>query len=597
MRDWRPRMQTYLVLMNLILLCLLFPLASFVFLHEITTLRDTQLTRTMTQMRQDLERRGVSLSRSMAMNMEQAIVGYDFTFINSMMQRVVSDDREILYCMAMNAEGDVLAHSESDKVGIKAETPLDLQVGRLFQQDFPQSRPAKGVIVAARIVEGQAFSRNQLGTVMEAVVPLYNGERLWAVLRCGFSLSALEAEKTETKKEWAGQRGRVKLFLVTISGGFFFVGVLVAALFTRFFVRSTLTLSDGVRRIAGGNLKLVLVEEAMFCAEFVRLAVAINTMTGQLQRSYQELDDYNRSLEQKVLDRTQELKEAQGELVQKAHEAGMAEMAVGILHNIGNAITPAKVGAGLCLRRLQESPLRNNLSKAMGQVRDLIEAPTRVPETEKRRLLEIIGLLATGIRSEFDGAIREIELIRNKHEHIEGIIGLQMRYARLFGDNEEVDLNEVTLDALKMLGDSLRGRAVRVEEDFAQLPPVKIEKAKLLQVIINLIKNGYEAMDELVSGERCLRIATRAESDDPPRVMLSIKDNGGGIDPAEAEKIFKFGYTTKKTGSGFGLHSCAIYLMANHGSITAHSAGPGQGAEFVVTLPVDDGRTAVETGV
>lgn len=596
LKRWRPGIQVYLVLMNLILLGLLFPVASFVFLYEITSLRDAQLARTMTQMRQDLERRGTTLSQSMALSVEQAIAGYDFSFVNSMMQRVVSNDREILYCLAMNGERQVLSHNELDKVGSKLDYSLDRQVASLFQDDFSPRRPTSGVAVPVRIVEGIFSQGDSLEPVLEVVVPLYNGDRLWAVLRCGLSLAGLKEEMAVAKRDWTEQMGRVKIFLLSMSGGFFVIGVMVAARFTHFFVRSTQTLSAGVRRIAEGELEVALPSGEMFCAEFVHLALAINRMTEQLRASYHQLDNYSRGLEQKVDERTQELRAAQAELVQQAHEAGMAEMAVGILHNIGNAITPAKVGAGLCLRRLQESPLRNNLEKAMLQLRELIENPAAFPEKEKHRLSEIAGLLASSVRLEFDAAIGQLEEIRNKHEHIEGIIGLQMRYARLFGDNEEVVLNQVTEDALKMLGESLRSRGVRVETEFSPLPPVNIEKAKLLQVIINLIKNGYEAMEEVDPEQRWLRITTGMEAGDSPLVLLRIRDHGAGITPGEVEKIFKFGYTTKKSGSGFGLHSCATYLMANHGSITVESEGPGQGCEFVVRLPAVPSRGGEANG-
>lgn len=319
------------------------------------------------------------------------------------------------------------------------------------------------------------------------------------------------------------------------------------------------------------------------------LSNAFNTMTGKLRSSYRQLDEYSKGLEQKVEERTKALKEAQAFLLQQAHEAGMAEMAVGILHNIGNAITPAKIGASLVLKRIEESPMRLHAAEAVRQLESVISESV-ADVRERERLLGILHLLPAGIEDEYRRLAEEVERIRDKQEHIESIINLQMRYARLMGTSTAVDVNLLLEDALRMLDQSLDKRGVQVAKEFAAVPPVHMEETKLLQVFVNLIKNGYQAMDSIPSDQRRLQLSTSVEEGDPGQVVFRIKDAGVGFSSEEETLLFSYGYSTKEKGSGFGLHSCANYLIANGGSITATSQGKGMGAEFVIRLPISEER-------
>jgi signal transduction histidine kinase len=307
-------------------------------------------------------------------------------------------------------------------------------------------------------------------------------------------------------------------------------------------------------------------------------------MTYRLARSLAELNKYSSSLEQLVQTRTRELQETQAELVKQAHEAGMAEMAVGVLHNIGNAITPAKIDSILLKRNLQNSVIVKNIHLVTEETEAALQHPENLTENEKQRLISIIKLLPETISEEYGQATDTLEKICNKHDHIEGIINLQMRYARLIGDREEVDLNTMVDDALEIMFESLVNRNVCIEKYYGEIPLVRIEQTKLIQIIINLLKNAYEALEEKEKDKRKVVITTSFDQNSSS-VLLSIKDNGYGFAPDEKEKMFRFGYTTKTSGSGFGLHSCANFLIANNGTLTADSPGKGKGAEFTIILP------------
>ena len=138
-----------------------------------------------------------------------------------------------------------------------------------------------------------------------------------------------------------------------------------------------------------------------------------------------------------------------------------------------------------------------------------------------------------------------------------------------------------------MLSESIAKRNIQIELHLDDLPPVHLEKAKLIQVIVNIIKNSYEAIDQYPKQEKKIIIKSTLTDQENPAILLTISDNGCGFTSAEHDNLFTFGYSNKKRGTGFGLHSCANYLIANHGSITANSAGPGQGAEFILTIPLN----------
>ncbi len=582
---WRPSITTFFSAMNLALLCLLFPTISIFFFYQISSFRDSQLARTIILMQDNLEHYGVATTRSLTLSAEEAIAGYDYTFLNDLLHTEVTNNPELVYVIVMNGKGMVIAHNQINTIGTVLNDGLSKQAQVILQKDFSSDKALPHRNTIFKTITGTVEDNDQLISVLEVVMPIHSGKDLAGVLRCGLSMKGLEDEIEKTQMEWKHKMSQFKKLFMGITAGFFLIGFMVTSFFTRFFVRSTKTLSNSAYLVAEGDLTHEISRDMMFCREFVSFSEAFNEMTRRLRVSLQELDNYSRSLEHKVEERTRELQEAQTDLLQQAHEAGMAEMAVGVLHNIGNAITPAKVDAALLQRRLRGSVIRTNLPEAAKEIHAALDRPEQLSATEKVRLQTIVKLLPEGIREEYDHAIVELNKICAKHEHIEGIISLQMRYARLLGEDEKINLNLIVKDALTMLADSLTQRTIKLEVKLAEIPLVTIEQAKIIQIVINLIKNGYEAMDDPDLLERRLSVATSFTQGPPAQVALSISDTGIGFDPEENEKLFQFGYTTKTTGSGFGLHSCANFLIAHKGSLTAFSKGKGHGAQFVVRLP------------
>jgi signal transduction histidine kinase len=583
---WQPSILIYLIAMNFVLLCLLFPTMALYFFQQETSFQNTHLERMIVQMRQDLELRSSSLAKHLALSAGQAISGFDFSFLNNMITQVVNEDPEIIYAYIMAPNRKILAHNDSKNIGHTMDDTSSILVSDLEKKIFLAKLTDEVLPTHVRFFETKVQEGEEFINTLEVVTPVYSGASLAGFLRCGYSFKKLDAEVAAVRDEWGQKINNLKISFFSITLFFFLIGVLVSFLFTRTFVHSMNILSKGVKKISRGDLKHRISIDGLSCQEFAHLSDSFNSMTGKLQKSYEQLEQYSRNLELKVEERTRDLKMAQADLLRQAHEAGMAEMAVGILHNIGNAITPAKVSTALLIKRIGESRIRNHLKEMMARLHDFIAAPEDLPQDERERLRQIVAVIPDAVIEEYDHIDSEIKKIRAKHEHIESIIHLQLRYARLSGNIENVNVNKVILDSLEMLADSVTKYSVTVIKDIEpDLPPIRIEQAKLLQVMINLVKNALEAMRDRVKDERTLAVSAHLEKDGE-FISIAIKDSGMGFAPEEKEKLFTYGYTSKREGSGFGLHSCANFLIANKGTIEAKSDGPGTGAEFIVHLPL-----------
>ncbi|MCI5124086.1 MAG: HAMP domain-containing protein [Candidatus Electrothrix sp. AR5] len=581
----RISLRVYLVLMNSVLLGLLFPLLTIIFIEKTTDFRDEHLRENISVMRKGMKNRSAALVRSVGLSVRQAAAGYDFTFLSDLMAEVVENDQEMVYCLVMDQKRQVLAHPDKNKLGTRLDDAMarrnTKELWPFFQKTFPDKSELEVFFLEEKDVLGNI-------SLLEAILPVYNGDRLWGVLRCGYTMHFLNSKIIKEHLRWDQQIYSMKVYFFSIMGVFFSVSVFIAVLFTRPLLRALDVLRRGVHQVREGDLEHEIRKD-LVCNEFADLADSFNSMTISLRNSRKDLAAYNRSLEKKVDERTQELKEAQGIMVQQAREAGMAEMAVGVLHNIGNAITPAKISASTLITRLKKSPLRNNLAQVLFSLREMLEgAQCCVGDDRSKRMQKIIQLIPESIAEEYGQVEYALEQICDKHNHIEDIIRLQRQYARVpMGTQQHLDINRAAQDALNMLQESLQQRDVEVELAFQEVPPVRLEEVYFLQILVNLLKNSYESFDGNNVKNKKIILSSFLESNESHDVVFSIKDNGCGFAEKEKENFFRFGYSTKARGSGFGLHSCANYLIANNGSIDAFSAGPGMGSEFILRLPTD----------
>jgi signal transduction histidine kinase len=160
---------------------------------------------------------------------------------------------------------------------------------------------------------------------------------------------------------------------------------------------------------------------------------------------------------------------------------------------------------------------------------------------------------------------------------------MQQNYATAVGVVEVVPLESLLEDAIKINLAGFEREGVEIVRDFEGIPPITIDKHKIMQILINLVTNAKQAFREVDHSEK--KLIVRAKIGDEGTLRVEIIDNGPGIDPDNVTKIFTHGFTTKKDGHGFGLHSSATAARSMKGSLEVQSEGVGRGAAFVLELP------------
>lgn len=193
--------------------------------------------------------------------------------------------------------------------------------------------------------------------------------------------------------------------------------------------------------------------------------------------------------------------------------------------------------------------------------------------------------LASALVAEQNDAIKELAALGKNVEHIKEIIAAQQAYAGASRLLEKVQVRELVDDALRINAEALAQRRMVVEKEIAPLPELLLDQGRILQILVNLISNAEQAMDGVTDREP--RLTVRVELVAGQRLRICVADNGVGIATQALSQVFVHGFTTKKTGHGFGLHSAVIAAHEMGGTLTAHSDGPGTGAAFTLELPVE----------
>jgi signal transduction histidine kinase len=168
---------------------------------------------------------------------------------------------------------------------------------------------------------------------------------------------------------------------------------------------------------------------------------------------------------------------------------------------------------------------------------------------------------------------------------------MQQTYAKVDGLTEAVSPAVLLEDALRLNEESLVRNSVTVDRDYdATAPTVTVDKHKVLEILVNLITNARHAVCDAARPDRKIRV--RVAQTCNRRVSVEVQDNGVGIPQENLVRIFQHGFTTKKNGHGFGLHSGALAARQMGGSLTVNSEGPGQGATFKLELPIGETKPA-----
>ena len=325
-------------------------------------------------------------------------------------------------------------------------------------------------------------------------------------------------------------------------------------------------------------------------SSLTHLIKQIDSQRTERDLAEQQIIELNESLEKKVIQRTKELAETQKSLVQQAHQAGMAEVATGVLHNVGNVLNSVNISAQLISNKIKDSKI-SGFHKAIQLIEEHHDdLETFIKEDPKgQKILPYINNLADHTLSDHQNMEEEVASLVKNIEHIKQIVAMQQSFAKQIGFQEEEDLVDLIDNALEINLAALDRHNVTVDKNISKLPKIKTDRRKVLQILINLVSNAKYAMDNLSHKDRIMSIFTALEENG--MIAIHVKDNGMGIKSENLAKIFQHGFTTRDDGHGFGLHSAAIAAKELGGELEVKSAGEKQGAEFILKLPLVLDRT------
>ena len=266
----------------------------------------------------------------------------------------------------------------------------------------------------------------------------------------------------------------------------------------------------------------------------------------------------------------------------QAFSQGRQDVRETILHNIGNAINSVAIGTGTIREELQNNrPLRQlrALAKTAEAHRDdWISYLQHDPQGQ--RVLPFIIALTQQFVAQMERLHRTVTRISGRVSHIVDIIRTQRELGNVSPVYKAVDLEETIKEAVRVLQESLTKRTIHLQVECAAAK-VLIQESGFHQMIVNLTKNAIEAIEEGGVAQAQIRIRAHVEGD---LLFLDVIDNGIGLEPQSSRWLFAPGYTTKKNGSGLGLHSVANYVIGTGGSIRPLSDGIGHGTTMRIQL-------------
>lgn len=356
--------------------------------------------------------------------------------------------------------------------------------------------------------------------------------------------------------------------------------------------------NDGIWNDTGASFQFTLKPHFYQTVWFMLICALLILLLGRLWyrwrvRQLRRLAD---TLAEQVADRTRDLelanrqmREAQDTLVTTARQAGMAEIANNVLHNVGNVLNSVNVSAALIGNKLRDSKSAG-LEKAVNLMSEhAADLGSFITVDERGKVLpSYLKKLVIAQAQEKQEIADELLALTKSVDHIKEIVATQQSYSGATSVAEPVHVKDLLEDALRMNAGSIAHQQINIVREFADVPSVLLDKHLMLQILINLISNAKQALNDSTQQPHQIRLKVQIpDGTNAPCLQIRIEDNGEGIAPENLTRLFSHGFTTRKNGHGFGLHSCALAVKEMKGSISAFSDGLGQGAAFVIELPLN----------
>jgi signal transduction histidine kinase len=295
---------------------------------------------------------------------------------------------------------------------------------------------------------------------------------------------------------------------------------------------------------------------------------------------------FRREEANEAMRKAREQQAAQRQMMESARQAGMAEIATNVLHNVGNVLNSVNVSADLIVDRVQTSEasgLRRVVELLDAHAADLGDYLRKDPRGTL--LPAYLSQLAQALAEEQRIVLTELAALTKSVKHIKEIVATQQSYAGAGSVVEATQVCDLVEDALRINAGGPGDRHVTVLKQFAEVPMLLLDRHRVLLILVNLISNARHAMNGVPEADH--QITLRVELPTDAGLQITVEDNGEGIAAENLTRIFAHGFTTKKDGHGFGLHSCVLAAREMGGTLTAHSDGPANGARFTLQLPAN----------
>jgi two-component system NtrC family sensor kinase len=276
--------------------------------------------------------------------------------------------------------------------------------------------------------------------------------------------------------------------------------------------------------------------------------------------------------------------ESRTQLVDQSFEAGFAELAKGVLHNLGNAMTPIGVRLANLADRLRAAPAEDvvqAISELQGEVQD------RERHADLEQFLRLAAKdLAVTVRTAQD----DVAVMTRQTNLVQSTLSEQMRSARNDHVIEPVRLSELVAQSLEIVPDACRQRLViNTDETVRKLGVIRVARTVLRLILQNVIINAADAVRDAGKEQGVLHVSAEIVREaDRQQLHLQCRDDGVGITAQNLARVFEKGFSTKspETNHGIGLHWCANAINALGGRIWAASDGPGSGASMHLLVPI-----------
>jgi sensor domain CHASE-containing protein len=336
-------------------------------------------------------------------------------------------------------------------------------------------------------------------------------------------------------------------------------------------------------------------ELASLATQFNDLMHTINVSHEQLKRQVREITLSEKKLEAantKLVLEIHERKQMQSKvdalhkkLILAARRAGMADIATGVLHNVGNILNNVTTSVGVTKEMIENSRVKNlqDLAKILEENRDNLVTFLST-DARGEKIFDYIGLLAKTLIDENKNVENEIIQLEKYIAHIKDVVTMQQSLSSVIGMNESLKIPDVIEDAMMLNKSISENKDIEFTYDIQFHENVKLDRVKLLHILVNLIKNAIESLSETDNVDK--HIWLRVFQKDETFFTIEIKDNGIGIQPDNITQIFNYGFTTKSSGNGIGLHTSSSFIQEMNGKLYAISNDPEPGATFVIELPI-----------